>query len=145
MSVNIGTLLNALPGACAQGLIWGIMAIGVYITYRILDLADLTVDGTMCTGGAVCIMLMQSGHSVGFSLFCAFLAGMAAGLVTGVFHTGMGIPAILVGILTQLGLYSVNLRIMMNKSNQAISVDKYSLLVSLRYVKNVVFIRTLFL
>ena len=139
MSVNIGTLLNALPGACAQGLIWGIMAIGVYITYRILDLADLTVDGTMCTGGAVCIMLMQSGHSVGFSLFCAFLAGMAAGLVTGVFHTGMGIPAILAGILTQLGLYSVNLRIMMNKSNQAISVDKYSLLVSLRYVKNVAF------
>ena len=110
--MNIGTLLNALPGACAQGLIWGIMAIGVYITYRILDLADLTVDGTMCTGGAVCIMLMQSGHSVGFSLFCAFLAGMAAGLVTGVFHTGMGIPAILAGILTQLGLYSINLRIM---------------------------------
>ena len=137
--MNIASLLNALPGACAQGLIWGIMAIGVYITYKILDLADLTVDGTMCTGGAVCIIMMLNGHSVGFSLFCAFLAGMAAGLVTGLFHTAMGIPAILAGILTQLGLYSVNLRIMGNKANQAISVDKYDLLVSLRYVKDVAF------
>lgn len=137
--MNIGSLINALPGACAQGLIWGIMAIGVYITYRILDLADLTVDGTMCTGGAVCVMMMLSGHSVGFSLLCAFCAGMLAGLVTGILHTAMGIPAILAGILTQLGLYSVNLRIMSNKSNQAISVDKYDLLVSLRYVKNVPF------
>lgn len=137
--MNIVTLFNALPGACAQGLIWGIMAIGVYVTYKILDLADLTVDGTMCTGGAVCIMLMLSGHSVGFSLFCAFLAGLLAGLVTGVLHTAMGIPAILAGILTQLGLYSINLRIMGNKANQAISVDKYDLLVSLRYVKGVPF------
>ena len=135
--MNIASLLNALPGACAQGLIWGIMAIGVYITYKILDLADLTVDGTMCTGGAVCIIMMLNGHSVGFSLFCAFLAGMAAGLVTGLFHTAMGIPAILAGILTQLGLYSVNLRIMGNKANQAISVDKYDLLVSLRYLQDV--------
>lgn len=137
--MNIVTLFNALPGACAQGMIWGIMAIGVYVTYKILDLADLTVDGTMCTGGAVCIMLMLNGHSVGFSLFCAFIAGMLAGLVTGVFHTAMGIPAILAGILTQLGLYSINLRIMGSKANQAISVDKYDLLVSLRYVKGVPF------
>ena len=139
--MNIASLFNALPGACAQGLIWGIMAIGVYITYKILDLADLTVDGTMCTGGAVCIIMMLNGHSVGFSLFCAFLAGMLAGLVTGLFHTAMGIPAILAGILTQLGLYSVNLRIMGNKANQAISVYKYDLLVSLRYVKDVPFYR----
>lgn len=137
--MNIVTLFNALPGACAQGLIWGVMAIGVYVTYKILNLADLTVDGTMCTGGAVCIMLMLNGHSVGFSLFCAFLSGMLAGLVTGVFHTAMGIPAILAGILTQLGLYSINLRIMGGKANQAISVDKYDLLVSLRYVKGVPF------
>lgn len=137
--MNFVSLFNALPGACAQGLIWGIMAIGVYVTYKILDLADLTVDGTMCTGGAVCIMLMLNGHSVGFSLFCAFLAGLLAGLVTGVFHTAMGIPAILAGILTQLGLYSINLRIMGNKANQAISVDKYDLLVSLRFVKGVPF------
>ena len=137
--MNITTLLNAMPGACAQGLIWGIMAIGVYITYKILDLADLTVDGTMCTGGAACIMMMLNGQSVGVSLLCAFLAGMLAGLVTGIFHTAMGIPAILAGILTQLGLYSVNLRIMMGKSNQALSVDKYNLLVSLRYVKGVPF------
>lgn len=137
--MNIGTLLNAMPGACAQGLIWGIMAIGVYITYKILDLADLTVDGTMCTGGAVCIMMMASGFPLPVSMFCAFLVGMLAGLATGVFHTFMGIPAILSGILTQLGLYSINLRIMGNKANQAISVDKYDLIVSLRYVKNVAF------
>ncbi|MDO4169394.1 MAG: ABC transporter permease [Lachnospiraceae bacterium] len=137
--MNILLLLNAMPGACAQGLIWGIMAIGVYITYRILDLADLTVDGTMCTGGAVCIMMMTSGHSVGISLFVAFCAGLLAGLATGVLHTTFGIPAILAGILTQLGLYSINLRIMDGKANQAISVDKYDLLVSLRYVKGVQF------
>lgn len=137
--MEIVKLLNALPGACAQGLIWGIMAIGVYITYKILDLADLTVDGTMCTGGAVCIMMMLRGHSVGVSLLFAFVAGMLAGLVTGILHTTMKIPAILAGILTQLGLYSINLRIMDNKSNQAISVDKYDLMVSLRYIKGVAF------
>jgi putative ABC transport system permease protein len=135
--MDILVLFNALPGACAQGLIWGIMAIGVYITYKILDLADLTVDGTMCTGGAVCIMMMTTGHSVGVSLAAAFFAGLLAGLVTGVLHTTFGIPAILAGILTQLGLYSINLRIMGGKANQAISVDKYKLLVSLRYVKGV--------
>ena len=139
--MNIMALLNALPGACAQGLIWGIMAIGVFITYKILDLADLTVDGTMCTGGAVCIMMMMSGHSVWISLLVAFLAGMLAGLVTGILHAYLGIPAILAGILTQLGLYSINLRIMDNKANQAINVDKYPLLVSLRYIKGVPFYR----
>lgn len=139
--MNVLLLLNAMPGACAQGLIWGIMAIGVYITYRILDLADLTVDGTMCTGGAVCIMMMTSGHSVSVSLLAAFFAGLIAGLATGVLHTTFGIPAILAGILTQLGLYSVNLRILDGKANQAISVDKYDLLVSLRYVKNVSFLK----
>lgn len=134
--MNVMNLLNALPGAVAQGLIWGIMAIGVYITFRILDIADLSVDGSLCTGGAVCIMMMQSGHSVWISMFVAFLAGMAAGLATGILHTSFGIPAILAGILTQLGLYSVNLKIM-GKSNQAINVDKYDLLVSLRYIKGV--------
>ena len=134
--MSIVSLLNALPGAVAQGLIWGIMAIGVYITFRILDIADLTVDGTLCTGGAVCIMMMQSGHNVWVSLLVALIAGLLAGMVTGLLHTFMGIPAILAGILTQLGLYSVNLMIM-GKSNQAINVDKFDLLVSLRYIKNV--------
>ena len=134
--MSIVSLLNALPGAVAQGLIWGIMAIGVYITFRILDIADLTVDGTLCTGGAVCIMMMQSGHNVWVSLLVALIAGLLAGMVTGLLHTYMGIPAILAGILTQLGLYSVNLKIM-GKSNQAINVDKFDLLVSLRYIKNV--------
>ena len=134
--MSIVSLLNALPGAVAQGLIWGIMAIGVYITFRILDIADLTVDGTLCTGGAVCIMMMQSGHNVWVSLLVALIAGLLAGMGTGLLHTFMGIPAILAGILTQLGLYSVNLKIM-GKSNQAINVDKFDLLVSLRYIKNV--------
>lgn len=132
------SLFNALPGAVAQGLIWGIMAIGVYITYRILDIADLTVDGSLCTGGAVCIMLMLSGQNVWVAMFGALLAGMAAGFVTGILHTFMGIPAILAGILTQLGLYSINLKTM-GKANQAINVDKYDLLVSLRFIKNVPF------
>lgn len=130
------SLLNALPGAVAQGLIWGIMAVGVYITYRILDIADLTVDGSLCTGGAVCIMLMLKGQNVWVALAGAILAGMVCGLVTGIFHTFMGIPAILSGILTQLGLYSVNLKIM-GKANQAINVDKFQLLISLRFIKNV--------
>ena len=128
-------LLASLPGAVAQGLIWGLMAIGVYITFKVLDLADLTVDGTMATGGAVCLVLMTHGVNLWVALLCAFLAGMLAGLVTGVLHTFMGIPAILAGILTQLALYSINLRIMDSKANQALSVDKYPLLLSQRYVR----------
>ena len=134
--MNIMSLLNALPGAVAQGLVWGIMAIGVYITFRILDFADLTVDGSLCTGGAVCIMMMLNGQNVWVAMFAALLAGMVAGCVTGLLHTFMGIPAILSGILTQLGLYSINLKIM-GKANQAINVDKYDLLVSLRFIRNV--------
>ena len=127
--MNIMSLINALPGAAAQGLIWGIMAIGVYLTFR-------TVDGTMCTGGAVCVMMLMSGHNIWVSMLAATGAGMLAGLATGIFHTFMGIPAILAGILTQLGLYSANLKIM-GKANQAVNGNKYDLLVSLRNVKNV--------
>ena len=127
-------LLASLPGAVAQGLIWGLMAIGVYITYRILDVADLTVDGSFGTGGAVCVMCLLSGQNVWVSLLMALLAGLLSGFVTGVLHTFMGIPAILAGILTQLSLYSINLKIM-GKANQAINVDKYNLLISLRWVK----------
>ena len=132
--MNIITLVNALPGAAAQGLIWGIMAIGVYLTYRILDVADLTVDGSFGTGGAVCVMCLLSGMNVWLALLVAVLAGLATGLVTGLLHTFMGIPAILAGILTQLALYSINLKIM-GKANQSINVDKYDLLISLRWVK----------
>lgn len=131
---RLANLPGALPGACAQGLIWGIMAIGVYLTYRILDVADLTVDGSFGTGGAVCVMCLLSGQNVWVSLLMALLAGLLSGLVTGVLHTFMGIPAILAGILTQLSLYSINLKIM-GKANQAINVDKYNLLISLRWVK----------
>ena len=132
--MNLMSLANALPGAVAQGLIWGIMAIGVYITYKILDVADLTVDNSFGTGGAVCVMALLSGQNVWTALILAFIAGLACGLVTGLLHTFMGIPAILAGILTQLALYSVNLKIM-GKSNQSINVDKYDLLISLRWVK----------
>lgn len=134
--MDISALFSAMPGAVAQGLIWGIMAIGVYLTYRILDVADLTVDGTMCTGGAVCVMMMISGKSVWVSLLCAVLAGLAAGLMTGIFHVVMGIPAILAGILSQLALYSINLKII-GSSNQVISSGKYDVLVALKYIKGV--------
>ena len=128
-----------MPGAIAQGLIWGIMAIGLFITYKVLDYSDLTVDGTMATGGAVCIMLMMQGVNVWIALLCAIIAGMLAGLATGLFHTTMGIPPILAGILTQLSLYSINLTIMQGKANQAVSVTKYNLIVSSRYVKELSF------
>ena len=133
----MGSFLNALPGALSQGLIWGIMAIGVYITYKVLDLSDLTVDGSFCTGGAACVMLMLAGCNVWVAMLGAMLAGMLAGLVTGIFHTKCGIPAILSGILTQLGLWSVNLAIMDMKANQALNVNNYDLLVSLRYLQEV--------
>ena len=127
------TLVRALPGNVAQGIIWGIMALGVYITFRILDFADLTVDGSLATGGAVAVMLIRAGVNPALALVFAFLAGMAAGFVTGVLHTFFGIPGILASILTQIGLYSVNLGIM-GKSNQAVNVMQYKLVASLRYV-----------
>ena len=133
--------LNALPGAISQGLIWGIMAIGVYITYRILDFSDLTVDGSICTGGVTFVVLFSSGMNIWLALLIAMLAGAATGLVTGLLHTACGIPAILAGILTQLGLWSVNLAIMSMKANVSINViDKETLnklLVSLRFVQDV--------
>ena len=133
--MNVAVLLNAMPGAVSQGLIWGVMAIGVYVTYKILDFADLTVDGTMALGGAVCVMLMMRGVPMPLAMLAAVLAGMLAGLATGLFHTAMGIPPILAGILTQLSLYSINLWIMGFKANQGISVTKYRLLVSGRNVR----------
>ena len=129
--------LNALPGAISQGLIWGIMAIGVYITYKILDASDLTVDGSFCTGGAVCAVLVTSGWNVWAAMAVAALAGTLAGLVTGFFHTKCGIPAILAGILTQLGLWSVNLAIMDMKANVSVNVNNFDLLVNLRYLQEV--------
>ena len=132
-SLNPMTLVRALPGNVAQGIIWGIMALGVYITFRILDFADLTVDGSLATGGAVAVMLIRGGMDPALALIFAFLAGMAAGFVTGILHTVFGSPGILASILTQIGLYSVNLGIM-GKSNQAINVLQYKLVASLRYV-----------
>ena len=128
-------LLRSLPGACAQGLIWGLLALGVYITYKLLDFADLTVDASMATGGAVAVMLIRAGMNPWLALIFAFLAGMAAGFITGMLHTALGIPGILASILTQISLYSINLNIL-GSSNQAVSVDKYSLVVSLRYISD---------
>lgn len=130
----LGQLFNALPGSISQGLIWGIMAIGVYITYRILDVADLTVDGSFATGGAVAVMLILNGCNLWLAMLIAFIAGLAAGAITGLLHTFMGIPAILAGILTQLSLYSINLKIM-GKANQSVNVNQTDVLVSLRWVK----------
>ena len=135
---------TALPGAVAQGIIWGIMAIGVYITYRVLDLADLTVDGSFGTGGAVLVMCTISGMDIKAAMLVAVLAGCLAGLATGIFHTVFGIPAILSGILTQLAFYSVNLRILGNKANQTLSVMNYDLLVSLRYITRSIIVGLVF-
>ena len=133
----MASLFNALPGAVAQGLIWGIMAIGLYVTYKILDLSDLTVDGSFCTGGAVCAMMLVAGYNVWLCLLAAFLVGMLTGCVTGIFHTKFKIPAILSGILTQLALWSVNLAIMGMKANQALNVNNVDMLVSLRFLQDV--------
>lgn len=122
-------LLNALPGAIAQGMIWGIMAIGLYITYKVLDMADLTVDGSICTGAAVCAMLVTAGVNVWLAMLAAFAAGMLCGFATGIFHTFMGIPPILAGILTQLILWSVNLKIM-GKANQSLSARQFYVVVT---------------
>ncbi len=127
----MGGFLAAIPGAVAQGIIWGVMAIGVFITFRVLDVADLTVDGTMSTGGAVAVLCVTNGMNVWLSMIIAFLAGCVAGFVTGVFHTKFGIPAILAGILTQLSLYSINLRILGGKANQPLNARNYSLVFSL--------------
>ncbi len=140
------SFLSSLPGAVAQGAIWGIMAVGVFITYKILDLADLTVDGSFGTGGAVLVVCTAGGMNIWLSMALALLAGCAAGLITGVLHTKFGIPAILAGILTQIALYSVNLRIMSGKANQPLSVMKYRdiLLVSLRNINKSLLVCGLF-
>ena len=122
-------LLNALPGALAQGLIWGVMAIGVYITYKVLDIADLTVDDSICTGAAVCTMLLLGGQSPWLALLCAVLAGVLASAVTGLLHVGLGIPPILAGILTQMVLWSVNLKLL-GKANQALPARTTPVLLS---------------
>ena len=133
MSLNPLSLFRAMPGSIAQGMIWGVMALGVYITFRLLDFADLTVDGSIATGAAVSVMLIRAGVSPIATLPIAFLAGALAGMVTGLLNTALGIPGILASILTQISLYSINLKIM-GKANQPVSVDNYPLVVSLRYV-----------
>lgn len=136
----LSSFATSLPGAVAQGLTWGIMAIGVFVTYKVLDVADLTVDGSICTGGAACVVLIMAGVPTPLALLGAFVVGVLAGVVTGLFHTAFGIPVLLSGILTQLALYSINLRIMGwgtdagSKANLPVSVDKYDLLVSARNV-----------
>lgn len=134
LAINPMALFNALPSNVAQGLIWGVMALGLYITFRLLDFADLTVDGSLATGGAVTVMLTVSGQSIWVALLVATLAGMLAGLCTGILHTRLGIPPILAGILTQIALFSINLHIL-SGSNKALSVDKYVLILSSRKIE----------
>ncbi len=134
----LSQLFNALPGAVSQGLIWGIMAIGVYITYKILDVADLTVDGSFATGGVVAVILILNGWNLWLAMIMAFIAGLLAGAMTGLMHVLMGIPAILAGILSQLALYSINLK-MLGKANVAVNVNQTDLLISLRWVKELAF------
>ena len=134
LDLNFGTLLGSMPSGIAQGIIWGIMALGLYITFRLLDVADLSVDGTFTTGGAVTVMLLLAGWNPWAAMLVAFLAGMIAGTVTGLLHTKLGIPSILSGILTQFALYSVNLAIMGFTANKAISVDKYQMAITSRNI-----------
>lgn len=142
--LNIFSLFRSMPGSVAQGLIWGIMALGVYLTFKILDFADLTVDGSLATGGAVGVMLILGGWSPAVVLIASFLAGMLAGLITAFLHTVLGISDILAGILTQIALYSINMNIM-GKSNQAVSVDNYNLVVSLRHIPMTILTTIIFL
>ena len=125
-SLSVANLLSRMPAAAAQGMIWGLMALGVFITFRVLDIADLTVDGSFATGGAVTVMLLLAGWPSWAALLAAFAAGVLTGLVTGLLHTKLGIPAILAGILTQFSLYSINLRIM-TKANQTASIKKFGM------------------
>ena len=133
-SLSLPRLLGNLPGGIAQGLIWGIMAMGVYITYRLLDVADLTVDGSFALGGAAAVMMILGGYPAWLAVLVAAAAGVLAGLCTGLLHVKLGIPAILAGILTQFSLYSINLRVMGMAANKAVSVDKFSLLLSSRNI-----------
>ena len=133
-SLSVANLLSRMPAAAAQGMIWGLMALGVFITFRVLDIADLTVDGSFATGGAVTVMLLLAGWPSWAALLAAFAAGVLTGLVTGLLHTKLGIPAILAGILTQFALYSINLRIMSMKANTPVNPDKYDLFLTLRSV-----------
>lgn len=143
-SLNPLNLLAALPGCAAQGLIWGIMALGVFVTFRLLDFADLTVDGSFATGGAVTIVLTLAGVPVWVSLLVAVAAGLLAGLITGLLHTKLGIPPILAGILVQIALYSVNLHIMGMSANKAINVNNYSLLISARNIVAAIVVAAVF-
>lgn len=137
-SLSLLKLVKNMPGGVSQGIIWGIMALGIYITFRLLDVADLTVDGSFTTGGAVTVMLILGGFPAWAALIVAAIAGMLAGLVTGLLHTKLGIPAILAGILTQFSLYSINLHIMGMSANKAVSVDKYQLLLSSRNIPSAI-------
>lgn len=139
----MASFINMIPGDVAQGLIWGIMALGVFMTFKILNFADMTVDGTFATGGAVTVMLIISGVSTPVALLVAVIAGILAGIMTGFFHTVLGIPDILAGILSQMALYSINLNIM-GGANKAVSVDVYDLMVSLRYVSKTIVIALIF-
>lgn len=142
-SLNPLSLLNALPGSIAQGMIWGVMALGVYISFRILDFSDLTVDGSIALGAAVTVMLIRGGVNPVVATLVSLVAGALAGLITGLLNTVLGIPGILASILTQIALYSINLNIM-GKANQPVSVDNYKLVVSLRYVTENVTSRVIF-
>jgi putative tryptophan/tyrosine transport system permease protein len=143
LALNPMNLISAIPGNVAQGIIWGIMALGVFITFRLLNFADLTVDGTFATGGAVTVVLILSGIPVPLALAAAVAAGILAGLVTGLLNTVFGIPDILAGILTQISLWSVNL-LVLSGANKAVNVDKYPLIVTLRNVEKSIVITLIF-
>ena len=133
-ALSLGNLVSRLPSGVSQGIIWGIMALGVYVTFRLLDIADLSVDGTFTTGAAVTVMLTISGFPAWLATIIAIVAGLAAGMITGLLHTKLGIPAILSGILVQFALYTVNLRIMGMAANKSVNPDQFKLELTMRNV-----------
>ena len=132
--ITISNLISRIPGGIAQGIIWGLMALGVYITFRVLKESDLTVDGSFATGGAICVMMITSGINPWIAIFCTFLAGLLVGTITGLIHTKLKIPAILSGILVQFGLYSINLHIMGMVANVSCNPSKNNVFISMRNI-----------
>ncbi len=136
--ITLSNLIGRIPGGIAQGIIWGIMALGIYITFRVLKESDLTVDGSFATGGAVCVMLITSGINPWIALLCAFAVGVTVGICTGLIHTVLKIPAILSGILVQFGLYSINLHIMGMVANVSCSPVKNHVLITMRNINSAI-------
>jgi putative ABC transport system permease protein len=121
--MDISSIFGAAGGAVAQGLLWGIMTLGVYLTFRILNIADMTCDGSFALGGSTCAILVTKGMNPLLAVFISFFTGLIAGLATGIMHTKLKIHEILAGILSMIALYSINIRIMGRSNTPLLGID----------------------